>query len=127
MTRRELAELKALVEAATKGPWHVGFDDGSGAEDRQLWIVAWEQQDALGLNSTIVSGNDGDGAPTGVRSPADAAFIAAAREAVPRLIKQVDRLEAGIAQLLADHQRVHPCTMCYDRLAALTTRETEQP
>jgi len=69
----DLDAIAALAEAATPGPWHVGYEDGSGESS----IVAWEHEDALGLDATVVMGGDVEGVTMGARSQADARYIAA--------------------------------------------------
>jgi hypothetical protein len=62
--------------AHTKGPWSVGFSDGSGPE----WITA-------GDDTTIVMGGDSFGTVYGVRDPANACLIAAAPDMFEALIQ----------------------------------------
>jgi len=75
------AEVKALAEAATPGPWYVvehRFEDYTGVCTK---------------NRDRITGN-GRGYPYDPGcSRADAEFIAAAREAVPALIDEVERLQ----------------------------------
>ena len=83
MTPERRAELKRLCEAATEGPWetddcHVFADDG-----RAL----------LAYLRPIPSMQDRD---------ANAAFIAAARTALPELLDYADRLEERMRSLEAD-------------------------
>jgi hypothetical protein len=71
MTDEELDRLEALAKAATQGPWTV--DDHESAEH--------------------VHGPGPVPAATAIRHE-DAAFIAASRDAVPRLVAEVRRLRA---------------------------------
>lgn len=71
-----LAEQKRLAEAATEGPWHV--DDYGGVSE------------ALG---PVI---DTEGC--GMGNPADADFIAAARNGYPKLIAALEAVEVLIAK-----------------------------
>ena len=73
MTDAELQHLKDLCAAATPGPWEASGDpqcDGGGI------CAATHGRFVLVLSDAT-----------------DAAFIAAAREALPKLIAEVERLE----------------------------------
>ena len=73
------AEIEAMVAAASPGPWlQVGG-----------WTVDGPEDD--GLLSLMVSIDVGD--------PADGAFIAMARDAVPELLADNARLRAEVARL----------------------------
>ena len=74
MTQAELDALKALADAATPGPWATGDEDGM-----------------------IYVGNEFDSDTVAYcgQSLDDAAFIAAARAAVPALIAEVERLQVA--------------------------------
>lgn len=89
ITSAQLEDLKQLEAAATPGPWtFVGHKEYDIARIVQLEVSAEED---LG-NGWI----DAD----------DAAFIAAARTAVPLLIAEVERLQAesdATAELLSTH------------------------
>ena len=81
MTQAELDALKALADAATPGPWEV------------------EQHSGILCNGTpstcaVLSSSECDMASFGdsEQALADAAFVAAARAAVPALIAEVERL-----------------------------------
>lgn len=105
MTAVELKELRALCEAATKGEWFADDHDSDG--NAHVW------------------GSDGDGIcktnnPTD--ADANAAFIAAARTAVPALLDEVERLRAALAtiersgapggSILARRADGHACGWC---------------
>jgi len=71
ITTAELAEMKAREAAATRGPWNDRGEHGVTQTKhitRDLWQIP--------------------------RTVEDVAFIAHAREDVPRLIAQVERLQA---------------------------------
>lgn len=100
MTNEELEAIKKRAEAATPGPWDASEDSDrsyklDAPKDAQYWVtiasgntlvVSWWQQYA-----------DDSGT---VLKLADAAFIAAARTDVPRLLAEVERLRA----LVGDHE-----------------------
>lgn len=105
MTPERLAEIEALVAAATPGPWS---DCGDG--------------DILGDNDEIIVGTT-----IFLRNPSesdreyrlkDAGFIAAARTAVPELLAEVRRLEAE----LAEQERV----LLQERAGLLAHRDAQQ-
>lgn len=75
----ELDELKELCAAATEGPWHQSPD--------ALWHVRTVLENAL----IPLALKDGEPIADAALD-ADAAFIAAARSAVPVLIAEVERL-----------------------------------
>lgn len=85
MTDEQLQEWSVLAEAATPGPWKSG----------------WSWQDAInGGKSAWSEGPVHVGETLSQVAPqaiADAAFIAAAREAVPALVAEVRRLRAELA------------------------------
>lgn len=84
MNVKELAEIKARAEAATPGPWsdrYVIGDEGGGPKHR--------------VTFRLLSGLTGDITGHCRRTP-DAAFIAHAREDVPALVAEVERLRAAL-------------------------------
>ena len=82
-TRKWLDEVKARYEEATPGPWsaHIPSPAKSG-----VWIVGngW----SIAVCDTRTNG----------QCERDAAFIAAAREDIPRLVALVERLSAQRVQ-----------------------------
>lgn len=104
----DTARLRSLAQAATPGPWWVGWGDGSGASS----IVAREHEDALGLRAIVVMGGDHDGVDMGVTSPADAAYIAALDPAT------VLALLAALAAIPADPWLLDRARACYACLRA---------
>lgn len=122
MTEERLSELEALADAATKGPWEVKHEDYGD----EWWFGG------SGCGQVIIEG-DPDSYPGipglqavyGGHDTADAAFIAAARTAVPELISEVrglraerdaaiaraEKAEAEVARLRGEIQREHKTTM----------------
>lgn len=80
MTAERLEEIRRAADAATPGPWEAHGDS------RERPPMVW---DASG--DSIVNRMPDDGG-TPYFEPEDAAFIAVAREAVPELVKEVERL-----------------------------------
>ena len=81
MTQQELDALKALADAATPGPWEVEHHSG---------ILV----DGVPSTCAVLTSQEYDMASFGddLQGYFDAAFIAAARAAVPALIAEVERL-----------------------------------
>lgn len=79
----DLDPIKRREAAASPGPWHPDSDE----------CCVYAEEEASGT---------GDAIAERVLTPADAAFIAAARQDVPKLIAEVERLRAFIGAML-DH------------------------
>ncbi len=90
LTPQERAEIRARADAATKGPWTLERDNcGLYACEPDIWRESRDYDD-YGTHP-----ND-----------SDAAFIAASRADIPRLLDDVDELEKEVERL----QRYEPCT-----------------
>jgi hypothetical protein len=87
ITDEQLAQWRALVDAATPGPWSEREDSEAPA-----WRVIWSD-DYSGLDVARV-------VPWMTHVEFNAAFIAAAREAVPALLDEVERLRRVETQLV---------------------------
>ncbi len=74
MTPAELDDLEALANAATEGPWTSYSGFVSPPKSVRRWMRC-----------------DGD-----FENPGDSVFIAASREAVPKLIAEIRKLRAAI-------------------------------
>ena len=85
-TPENLARLGALAEAATWGPWRIGDDWGPACE------YDWPVIDG---NGDPLCRCPGDGVRGG-HFVADAAFVAAARSAVPQLLAEVEQLKRDL-------------------------------
>ena len=85
LTNAKLAEWKALADAATPGPW-IEYERETHGEHYVVWIGT-DSGDIAKLCDCVKVRGEVDGAVK-----ADAEFIAAAREAVPVLIDEVERL-----------------------------------
>ena len=84
MKPEEIAAIKALADAATEGPWEMaGAKNDILSPDLDIIACFCDRQDDEGIG----------------QADADVAFIAAAREAVPCLIKHIEDLETIIARL----------------------------
>jgi len=117
---RSLAAIRARAAAATPGPWRAL---GTGRAGGDHWYVCDENQ-----SLASIACNDGENEDQ--REP-DAVFIARAREDVPALLDEVDRLRAALAEVakhqedMADslddsitHEQIHEQLLIGMRLAA---------
>lgn len=103
MTNEELTHLEALCNAATPGPWErprdCGCGDGYGCDDRMPRRTVLAKDRCRDTRDP-----DYTGKVYVVRDtrPEDAAFIAAARQAVPALLARVRYLEAALLEARAE-------------------------
>lgn len=88
MKNDELQRLKKLCDAATPGPWEVSRDDRTVAYNVE---DSWGRQNWQATNRWYKNGTVED----------DAAFISAARSAVPALIAEIERLREEIDGAIA--------------------------
>ena len=89
MTEERLAEIMEREKSATQGPWKAGKDDFTkniiqAAKDRGTIIVQRRDDHNMFWNSYIPI----------AQTFADADFIAHAREDIPALLAEVERLRA---------------------------------
>ena len=84
MTKEEMGQIKARVEAATEGPWHwdeerekLVNDFGDSVITIQIGTYALEKPHLIGYGGCH----------------ADEQFIAHAREDMPKLLAEVERLQ----------------------------------
>lgn len=104
MTPEEIRRLRALCEAATRGPWVVErSDDGAG-----LWCVC--HPETVCYSTTVANFFEGD------KENAD--FIAAARSALPTALDEIERL-ALVNQVYANWAQRDRCNAA-DALARVT-------
>jgi len=90
MTNDRIKELRALCEAATPGPWVVtrhNWECGS-----INWLAANDRDVDGNFYAHIQDGAGGDPGERNPRAKQDAAFIAAARTALPEALDEVERL-----------------------------------
>lgn len=93
MTTIDRDELRKLADAATPGPWEA-------ITDRYDSEIGWYMGGHIpNVADEFRTEHDGDHPPLGAE---DAKFIAAAREAVPALLDQLDAAEARIAAVDAE-------------------------
>jgi hypothetical protein len=95
MTDLDLDAIKARCEVAAPGPWEVY--NPNGPDHGALWSVA---NDAY-HNPTESNEDDAFGLQLDCGGIEDAEFIAQAREAVPALIVEVERLRAEARRMQA--------------------------
>ena len=82
MTEEELNEIKARAEAATPGPWQaLPYQD----IDNGVFVDYWD----------ITAGVDGICVAEKIKEP-DAWFMSEARQDVPALVEEVERLRAAL-------------------------------
>lgn len=116
MTREELERIRERVENATRGPWRATGDGGItfplGNSGSYAPIVSFAEDEAFIVED-------------------DAEFAAHAREDVPSLLAEVERLKAVIDKVLAlatIHTRceyISDCTRLSDVLSVLDATETQ--
>lgn len=98
--------LRALCEAATPGPWSVDH-----YEETDDWCLRAD-------NATIPGNSIADAG--GFSYKPDAAFIAAARTAIPELLDEVERLRAALERIVkncdAEDAAKYKNVMFYDLL-----------
>lgn len=122
MTTLDLAALRALCDAATPGPWEAGFYNKVISVPLSNEHMRIEREiDAMGevppeshpvwdsLPNTFVcfAPTIGGDTPT-AQGLIDARFIAAAREALPALLDEVERLRAENERLRDFYDGVVP-------------------
>ena len=89
MTKKEIEEIKSRLEKASPGPWRVASTtDGEYILDCDDWVVAaiFERKE-------------------------DTYFVAHAREDIPQLVAEVERLREGLTYLTEDHHFDSPGQM----------------
>lgn len=88
LSEQQLAEIQAVAEAATAGPWGSHRDlDGVYTVQARPRITSSEGNTTDGDIARVCASEDG-------QAYADARFIAMARESVPALLARVAELEA---------------------------------
>lgn len=92
MTPAELAELRRLHEAATIAPWE---RCRLGPKGEIPGIIHSDIDEDW---SNVAYFDDGSGDAMTDNHDADAAFIVAARNALPRLLAEIERLRAELAK-----------------------------
>jgi hypothetical protein len=105
VTTEERERLRALCDKATPGPWYsdnwanewepqqrTPFEDAGATITRHPNGASRKREDDV-----VVGGNqDEQGGAVGVLRNADAAFIAAARTALPELLDECERLQVFV-------------------------------
>lgn len=94
MTKEQLAKLRAICDAASKGPWVVNkkcsTDGGIPLAERSIGCPGRGRV-------LLIADNAGEG-ERGKQADADAAFTATARDAMPDLLDELDRLRLEAEQ-----------------------------
>lgn len=91
LTNEELTTIRERAEKATKGPWLVD-NLGSGVVSEHAVSYWWN-----GESDEICSLSDGGEYIENTNAGNDAAFIAHAREDIPRLLAEIERLRNAIS------------------------------
>lgn len=100
LREEELAAIAARANAATPGPWYfVPVQADADRRDQVAPAVLLSASEDLEICSTSWLDEDG-------------AFIAAARQDVPALLAEVQRLRAGLKQLLVPSENLCGCDTC---------------
>ena len=102
IAREELQRLRALTDAATPGPWSVQEWRHWAEPSKPNFTLQYTANDRYNAGAkfalaVIEKHGSGDGS-----SGANAAFIAAAREAVPALLAERDELRALLVRACDD-------------------------
>ena len=105
MTEKELQEIRARAEAATEGPWEwrkLEYDEDD-SDTEMPWL------DCAGDDPVMDFGDCEQYYPTEGTPPneADAEFIAAARQDVPKLLAEVERLRTVIEDAISIGEMQH--------------------
>lgn len=95
-----IEEQLKLCKAASHGPWHDGFDDGSGRIDDYdgAYITLTETADSEERFPTVISGGDYEGIPKGVLKQEDVDFIIAARAGYATVLLALRSLRKEVVQ-----------------------------
>ena len=88
ITDAELDAIRALADAATPGPWTYSMSGDLGTKAELRLIVRRHLAEPLGTME-----------PNWIPGNADMSFIKNAREAVPALINEVERLRTQLAAI----------------------------
>ena len=100
MTEERIAELRNLCEAATPGEWRWHQTDGS-----LLCLSGPDEEQNAVLGIAICKACRERGAPCLGPDGTDAAFIAAARTALPELLDALDKAERDLDEQAAEAAR----------------------
>lgn len=95
LTQAELNEIKERAEKAVSGPWSVDVQTESCDQYGEIYEIV--QSDVF-LAPVVAESN----------SEADAEFIAHAREDIPKLVAEVERLKSAIAEAISDIETISP-------------------
>jgi len=98
MTDEQLREIRERCEKATPGEWGWRYSKGQVTEvvcsDSKTPIISW-----MGFDDAF--------RPIKIHK-ANADFIAHARQDVPAMLAEIDRLKIRIAELETKHRHIHP-------------------
>lgn len=93
LTDEELTAIRERCEKATSGPWEL---EGSAVISEHAESYCWN-----GASNDVCLLNDGGEYISNTNSESDADFIAHARDDVPRLFAEVERLRKALGNIEA--------------------------
>lgn len=121
LTDAKLAEWRKLCEAATAGPWYARdcefMGEGTGCWHAQLRRASVEEEKAAGQPDEMTLFG------TTSCTEEDAHFIAAAREAVPALLDEVERLRKRLLTAAGDDL----CRLAQEEIKAMSLGSVQIP
>ena len=143
MTPKQLAEIKARVEAATPGPWEFETDSDIDGFSYVEWVehiisksvtIERYKHTYPGRQYQIIIASMTENETQGKEEFANATFIAHARQDVPALVAEVERLRGRIAEIEQNWRdvsksktfRLHyreTMELCADELADILNNE----
>lgn len=99
--RLDVPRLRALCEAATAGPWKPSLDLFEVDEGYEMVVETADPDGPLIRCGTDVlpRGEGGEAAAQRSQGARDAAFIAAARSALPIALDEVERLRGALTEI----------------------------
>lgn len=99
LTDEEIKEARALINAATPGPWHARpAIDGRGDENNDL-VVTGDYDEAKDNPDAVVVGEVWYDGPHVIVRPCDSAFIAAARVLLPATLDDLALMHGRVVGL----------------------------
>ena len=113
LTSEELQAIRARAERASKGRWNVNVSVDYCDNCKNGYEIV---QSELFLAPIVAELNDAD----------NAVFIAHAREDVPKLVAEVERLREAIIEAIADIETTSPHEAKKTLLEALNNGENER-
>jgi hypothetical protein len=120
LDQKTIDEWKLISERTTPGPWNPGHlcDDSHQCNCRYIFSETYCGAVAtVNVDNELSIDEGGNGDPPLSEAKANQRFIAAAREAVPRLIAEMERLAARERELVAALEKAREAMEPFNRLA----------